>query len=81
MACMKTIFSNKSNNITESLNLRNYSTTRTKLKTIKQENMPLSPIETILMAQASFLLSVCTILYVILKTDPTHARYKETSDD
>ena len=79
MACMKTIFLNKSNNITESLNLMNYSTTRTKLKTIKQENMPLSPIETILMAQASFLLSVCTI--VILKTDPTHARYKETSDD
>ena len=41
----------------------------------------LSPIENILMAHASFLLSIRTILYVTLKTDPTHAKYKEASDD
>ena len=48
---------------------------------MKQENIPLTPIETILMAHASFLLLIRTILYVTLKTDPTHAKYKETSDD
>ena len=78
---MKTITWNNSNNITKSLNLRNNDTTRTELKNYKTRKHTFFSDRNYLNGTRVFLTfdpynSLCDT-----ETDPTHAKYKEASDD